>query len=331
MRIFIWTTISSLFIGAAYGRDIQREIRLENWKFEIGTSDSYAKPGYNDSDWEDIKVPGCWEDEGFPGYDGFAWYRTTVFIPKELENKALRLRMGRVDDVDKVYINGIFIGGLGSLPPKYKSAFNFQRDYYIPAGYLNFDAENLIAVMVFDEHGCGGISGGDIGIYSERTIELVDNLSGLWKFTTGDKPEYSQIGYDDSEWRDMMVPAQWSAQGLDNYDGYGWYRKQVHIDGSFKGERLILVLGKIDDAEQVYFNGERIGGSIYGPLHENVSRNNSFFNQESYYYIPPHLVRWGRSNTIAVQVWDSWNIGGIYEGPIGLTTRKLYMDYKNIW
>ncbi|MBN2001621.1 glycoside hydrolase [candidate division KSB1 bacterium] len=331
MRFITCTTIFSLLLATAYGRDIRRELNLENWKFEIGNSDSYAKTDYDDSDWEYIRVPGCWEDAGFPGYDGYAWYRTIVYIPEELKRKTLRLRLGRIDDVDRVYMNGVFIGGMGSMPPKYESAFNFQRDYYIPANFLKYDRENLIAIQVYDEHSCGGISGGDIGLYSENTVELVENLTGMWKFTTGNKPEYSEINFDDSDWQDMMVPAPWSSQGLGDYDGYAWYRKEITIDGSLKGERLILALGKIDDAEQVYFNGERIGGSVYGPLHQSVGRNNNFYNQESYYYIPSHLIRWGRSNTIAVQVWDAWNIGGIYEGPVGITTRKLYMEFKKIW
>ena len=38
-----------------------------NWKFSIGDDSAWASPDYNDQDWEEIKVPSSWENEGcFP-------------------------------------------------------------------------------------------------------------------------------------------------------------------------------------------------------------------------------------------------------------------------
>jgi len=43
------------------------------WKFEIGDDPAYSERNYDVSRWEQIHVPGTWENQGFPGYDGYAW------------------------------------------------------------------------------------------------------------------------------------------------------------------------------------------------------------------------------------------------------------------
>jgi hypothetical protein len=321
-----------ILAGNTFARETRLEVSLAGkWRFEIGNEKEYSQAGFDDSQWEWGRVPSCWEDFGFPGYDGFAWYRQRFVVPAELQNKSLRLKLGRIDDVDKVYLNSQYVGGLGTVSPDYRTAFDQQRDYYLPNDMVKFGDENVLAVQVFDAGGCGGIYAGEIGIYSEKTVDLILNLAGKWKFTTGDNEKFKEINFNDSKWQMMMVPSTWDANGLADYDGYGWYRKNVHLDEALDTDKLILVLGKIDDMDEVYFNGVRIGrtgvfpGEIYG------NANNSYYNQDRYYIIPPYLIKWNAENTIAVRVYDVWNIGGIYEGPIGITTRDQYMRYMKIW
>ena len=60
-----------------------------------------AAPGA--SDWLSIRVPGAWEEmlpKEAGRYDGFAWYRCFVEIPKAWEGQPLRLELGRIDDTD---------------------------------------------------------------------------------------------------------------------------------------------------------------------------------------------------------------------------------------
>ena len=324
--------IAILSLGSVvFARDTRLEVTLTGkWRFEIGDDREYSKRDFDDSNWEWGRVPSCWEDFGFPGYDGYAWYRHTFTVPVELKTKSLRLKLGRIDDVDRVWLNGQYVNGLGTPAPDYRTAFDSQRDYYLPNELLNFGDENVIAVQVFDGGGCGGIYGGEIGLYSEQTIDLVMNLAGKWKFFVGDNDKFKDPHFNDSKWDDIMVPSTWESNGLADYDGYGWYRKKVTLDRELSSEKLILVLGKIDDMDEIYFNGTRIGrtGSFPGEIYGNA--NNSTWNQDRFYFIPPHLIRWNGDNTIAVRVYDVWNIGGIYEGPIGITTRSKYMRFKKI-
>ena len=53
-----------------------------NWRFSIGDDTAWASPYFKDNDWEKIKVPAMWEDQGFHGYNGYAWYRKTFDVPE---------------------------------------------------------------------------------------------------------------------------------------------------------------------------------------------------------------------------------------------------------
>ena len=102
------------------------------------------------ANWEKIYAPSPWEDEGFNGYDGFAWYRKK-FDGKELsKDESYYLNLGFIDDCDEVYLNGVLIGFSGSMPPKFKTAFNNERKYPLSNESINFYGMNTLAIRVFD-------------------------------------------------------------------------------------------------------------------------------------------------------------------------------------
>lgn len=102
------------------------------WKFSIGDDIKCSTPAFNDANWENIKVPSPWENEGFNGYDGYAWYRKHFNIPLSLKGKSVYLSMGYIDDCDEVYVNGHLVGFSGSFPPNYYTAYNALRMYPCP-------------------------------------------------------------------------------------------------------------------------------------------------------------------------------------------------------
>src|SRR5664279_1484521 len=73
-----------------------------NWLFSIGINEEWISPKFDDSKWESIKVPSPWEDEGFNGYNGFAFYRKKLNISSNYKGRMLYLNMGYIDDVDEV-------------------------------------------------------------------------------------------------------------------------------------------------------------------------------------------------------------------------------------
>lgn len=298
-----------------------------DWAFSIGINDDWAQPDYDDSDWERIKVPSAWEEQGFNGYNGYAFYRKKINISSSLKNRMLYLNMGYIDDVDEVYFNGHKIGSTGGFPPNYVTAYNAERIYYIPEELIRFDGVNVIAVKVYDTEQAGGIVSGNVGIYGGRNAIAMDvNLQTIWKFREGDDLNRKDMSYDDSNWKEVFVPAQWEDQGYRDYDGYGWYRKTFNFNGN-PNERMVIVLGKIDDIDEVYINGTLVGSTGYfPPRNRTQSLTGQEYNAFRGYYLPVGLLKKGQ-NVVAVRVLDTGGIGGIYEGPVGILSQQKYIQY----
>ncbi len=299
------------------------------WLFSIGINEEWISPKFDDSGWETIKVPSPWEDQGFNGYNGYAFYRKKLTIPSTYKGRMLYLNMGYIDDVDAVYLNGNKIGSTGSFPPNYNTAYDAERIYYIPEQYINFDGSNLIAVKVYDSYDAGGIVDGEIGLYGgKNSVNFEVNLQTTWKFQPGDDPRRKEPDFDDSSWSEIFVPAKWEDQGYRDYDGYAWYRKSFTGGTNIENEKMVLLMGKIDDIDQVYINGTLVGSTGTFP-----SRNGDDVNPgqawEAFrgYYIPEGLLKKNQKNVVAVRVLDTGGSGGIYEGPVGITTQTKYIEY----
>ncbi|MBI5660796.1 MAG: beta galactosidase jelly roll domain-containing protein [Ignavibacterium album] len=300
------------------------------WKFSLGDSPEWNQIDYDDSRWEKINVPSSWENQGFHGYDGFAWYRKEFVVDKNLSNENLYLILGFIDDVDQTYLNGKLIGLSGGFPPDYNTAFNSYRKYKIPNDLLK-KGKNVIAVRVFDNELEGGIMSGEPGIYSVLN-ELNPDLSleGIWKFKIGDDKIRSEVDYDDNDWDSLFVPAHWEMQGYRDYNGFAWYRKKFFISKDLSKERLILILGKIDDIDQAFINGIQIGSTGLWNFskvpHDFNSRNE--WDQKRIYSIPEKILNFNGENIIAVRVYDGFQDGGIYQGPVGIITQKRFREFS---
>ncbi|HAP36171.1 MAG TPA: glycoside hydrolase [Bacteroidetes bacterium] len=300
-----------------------------NWKFEIGDDKKYAEPNFNDKQWGEIFVPADWENEGYPGYDGYAWYRRTFTVPASAQNKNIYAHIGYVDDVCAVYINGNIIGEGGSFPPDFQTAYEQEQQFLIPGKFLRFNQENVIAVRVFDSHLNGGIVKGKIGIFEHSDpMQFVVRLPDQWKFKRGDNEEWKKPNVDDSKWQELIVPAQWDFQGYRKYDGFGWYRVTFEIPANIQKEDLVLMLGKIDDVDEAYLNGERIGYTGRIKSDGTVGKIREEYQEIRAYDIPASSIKFDNKNVLAVRVFDDMLIGGIYEGPIGITTEKEYRKWN---
>ncbi|MEM8893773.1 MAG: beta galactosidase jelly roll domain-containing protein [Bacteroidota bacterium] len=312
MMVLLLTTFST---SAA---NLDRVLSLRGyWKFTIGDDMKYANQSYDDSNWEDIYAPAHWEEEGFHGYDGYAWYRKH-FDGSSIEGlKNVVLNLGYIDDVDYVYVNGNFVGYSGNFPPNFHTAWTALREYNIPIEYLNPDGDNVIAVRVYDTTQGGGIISGSIGLYTRPHTEGFASLEGLWKFKMGDRQEWRETDFDDTDWPYIMVPSLWQESKWRRREEYGWYRREFEIPADMEGEQLNIILGKIDDFDQVYINGTLIGETNDG---RSFGRSDSY-NQYRNYPIPDRLLKPGK-NIIAVQVLDIGNNAGIYKGPVGLAIRE---------
>ena len=324
--LFIIIPITIVLGSCEYNPNYVKELR-GRWKFSIGDNKQWADPSFDDKNWDRIYVPSSWEEHGYRDYNGYAWYRKQVRIPKNTDKSNLYLYMGKIDDVDEVYFNGKLIGSCGSFPPNYKGEYQVQRRYLIPPDLINYKDENTIAVRVYDGKESGGIRGGKIGIYTSDMIPVDVSLEGNWKFHLNDSMLWKNENYNDSNWKTINVPEHWENQGYNTYDGYAWYRKEFDLPKELLHEKLIVLAGKIDDIDEVYINGNLVGSTGKFDADSNQMQTYGYWDEYRGYYPPDDVKFKETGNVIAVRVFDANGLGGIYEGPVGIVSQDKYTKY----
>lgn len=308
----------------------QRIVDLRGeWRFGIGDNPAFADVGHDDAGWDRIRVPAFWEDEGYPGYDGWAWYRRHFTLDEKYRLDELFVDLGNIDDIDEVYVNGNFAGFMGASPPAYETAYAERRWYYIPGEFLRFGGDNVIAVRVYDHELGGGIIRGEIGLYRDPTYLVPDqSLRGTWKLNRGDAPERAAASFPDDDWQRVLVPSYWETQGLRGYDGFAWYRREFTLDPSLRNDRVLLLLGRIDDVDEVWLNGRRIGKTGRMPADGGRYIGDDSYRALRAYVLPADALRASGPNVIAVRVYDGFRHGGIYQGPVGLIRQARYRAWE---
>ncbi len=133
---------------------------------------------FSENDWQDILVPGYWEDSELPEYNGTVWYRKKIELPDAFQSRDLLLDLGWIDDYDFTFFNGKRIG-----ETFYKGT---ERKYEIPKGLIK-EGINEILVCVYDYGGKGGFWGprkSHLKIKGDDS-KLQISLQGLWQFKSG--------------------------------------------------------------------------------------------------------------------------------------------------
>ncbi|MEI6412206.1 MAG: putative Ig domain-containing protein [Bacteroidota bacterium] len=144
------------------------------------------------------------------------------------------------------------------------------------------------------------------------------DLSGDWKFKTGDDLAWSRAEFSDSDWKTIRPSNIWESQGYENYDGYAWYRIHFKLPASLKDNAYLkdsirVLLGRIDDVDEVYLNGEKIGQTGHFPTEKGGYI--TAWDAPRRYVIPGNhpALRWNTENTISVRVYDGGGGGGMFE------------------
>lgn len=296
--------------------------RLGNWTFRTGDDMEWAKGDATPDGFKPIKVPGNWEHDGYPDYDGYGWYRATFIVP-ESHRGDLKLYMGPIDDVDELYVNGEFIGRTGTFPPDYQTAWTVEREYIIPEKKLRRDRPNIIAIRVFDSIGGGGPYKGPVKIDSPKGLNLASNK---WRLKLGDDPAWAQPDFNDKDWKLVQVPATWEGS-LGEVDGFGWYRFKFNINlADLPDGPLTLTFGAVDDVDATYLNGQKIGQT--GEFPPNVG-GGATWNAARRYVVPRSLLR-EKDNVIAVRVYDGGGGGGIWQGPVRIDAMDMSLRYSPV-
>ncbi|MBQ4279257.1 MAG: DUF4982 domain-containing protein [Rikenellaceae bacterium] len=128
---------------------------------------------------------------------------------------------------------------------------------------------------------------------------LRTNIDFDWRFLLGDPAGAERPGFDDSAWRLLDLPHDWSIEGT--YDehnpgggqmgflpgGTGWYRKTLDWNPAWEGRKVSIEFDGVYMNSQVWINGRLLGLRPYGYI-------------PFAYDLTPYLVK--GPNTIAVRV-----------------------------
>jgi sialate O-acetylesterase len=188
---------------------------------------------YQPKGWQNIHIPGYWEDQGVKDLDGTVWYRREIEIPEAMSGKAGKLTMGRIVDADFVYINGVLVGNTTYMYP--------QRRYAIPAGLLK-TGKNLIVIRVINNGGKGGFVP-DKPYFLEAGGQKLD-LKGDWQYKVGQvakpfrpAPRISFQNQPTALYNAMIAP-------LTNYaiKGITWYQGESNVGNAHQYQKLLPAL-----------------------------------------------------------------------------------------
>ena len=149
-----------------------------------------------------------------------------------------------------------------------------------------------------------------------------------WKFQLGDTPDAARPDFDDSAWRTLDLPHDWSIEAAPdslapagNDGGYypagtGWYRKTFRLDSGTDDLLTSVYFEGVYMNAQVFINGHDLGTYPYGYT--------SFFHDLTPYLKPGE-------NVLAVRVDNSqqkncrWYTGsGIYRNVKLIRTPRLH-------
>jgi beta-galactosidase len=157
-----------------------------------------------------------------------------------------------------------------------------------------------------------------------------------WRFHLGDLKDAQSSDFEDSNWRKLNLPHDWSVEGtFDEKNpagtgggalpgGIGWYRKTFFIPAAAKGKLIFIEFDGVYRNSEVWINGEYLGKRPYG--------------YSSFQYELTSHIKFGAQNVIAVKADNSqqpnsrWYSGsGIYRNVWLSTIDPLHVDHWGTW
>ncbi|MNF30851.1 Beta-galactosidase large subunit [compost metagenome] len=158
-----------------------------------------------------------------------------------------------------------------------------------------------------------------LSAFSQVSFGDSKKINDSWTFTLQDAPEAKDTSYDDSKWQSVNLPHDWSVKGqlsptLASCTGYlpggiGWYRKNINIPQTKRGEKVYLYFEGVYNRSEVFINGHSLG-----------KRPNGYI---SFAYDATPYIKYGENNIIAVRVDHSQSADSRWYTGSGI--------YRNVW
>jgi len=141
-----------------------------------------------------------------------------------------------------------------------------------------------------------------------------------WKFIQSDVKGAEIENFDDTKWRTLNLPHDWSIEGEFKEDaitkgpggylptGIGWYRKHLSLSSVGKDQQYWIEFDGVYMNSDVWINGQHLGKHPYG--------------YTSFYYDLTHFIKKGE-NIIAVRVDNSMQPNSRWYSGSGI--------YRHVW
>src|SRR6476469_7485648 len=139
-----------------------------------------------------------------------------------------------------------------------------------------------------------------------------------WRFHAGGAQSTEMVFFDDSKWRSVDLPHDWSIEDLPGtqspFDpdaigqvstgfttgGTGWYRKTFTVPANQKDKRICIQFDGVYMNADLWLNGELLGNHPYG--------------YTSFWFDITDKIKFGEKNIIAVQVKNEGQNSRWYSG-----------------
>jgi phosphoserine phosphatase RsbU/P len=128
------------------------------WRFHTGDNAAWASPGFDDSQWVQLRSDEDWGKQGYLGLKGLAWYRFKVVVPGDLG--PLSLLLPSILTNYEFYTDGVRVGGWGALPPHPEGRFCTPEIFALPARIYGGSQTVTIALRVWQQASWSSYEGG---------------------------------------------------------------------------------------------------------------------------------------------------------------------------
>ena len=155
----------------------------------------------------------------------------------------------------------------------------------------------------------------------DQPVRGTEKITRHWKFILDDQPDFKNPDFDDSEWRTLNVPHDWSIEGEFSEvnpatpgggalpGGTGWYRKSIYFDQADANKQIFIDFDGVYMNSEVYLNGHLLGERPFGYI--------------SFRYELTPWIKFGAQNSIAVRVDNSQQPNSRWYSGSGI--------YRNVW
>ena len=185
-------------------RNNKSDLKWENLSFD---DENCSDINFDDKNWREINLPKGWEATEVGNVDGAIWFRKKISIPESWKNQELMLNLGPIDDMDRTFINGKFVGGYE------RDGFWQKERSYVVSKELTQENELTIAIRVIDNQGGGGLYGKaeQVNIHPVNSNEII-SLAGNWKYLVAAEYRDSKFFVFGSENNDYYLKPELKVQ-----------------------------------------------------------------------------------------------------------------------